>query len=82
MRSATSAEPLSITSSFTSNPKSVAARVFALDEPWRGNFLAYIAAQMGRNGNEPSEEELAAWLAEDPVLCRHVRLLLYVWTKR
>ena len=66
---------------FISRPESVAARVMALEEPWRTRFLEYIGSV--RNSRKPeSVEELTACLAEDPALCNHIRLLLCAWTKR
>lgn len=80
MRFVTGAD--SLFTDFSSRPESVTERLAALSEPWRGNFLRYIAERVGRDGQAPSLEEVREWLAADPVLCRHVRLLLYEWTKR
>lgn len=82
MRSVTSADFL-FTDSFASRPESVLERLFSLPDPWRENFLRYIAARAGAgNDGLPAREEVLAYLEADPELCREVRLMLYAWTKR
>lgn len=60
---------------------SLTEALFALDEPWRGRFLAFVAtrAKWAECRQEPTPEEVTAWFAADPSLRRRISLLLYLW---
>ena len=63
------------------DPGVLAARIFALAEPWRGRFIGYIADAAGyRNGRgaKPSQAQVAGWL-RDRRLFRQVKAMLDTW---
>jgi hypothetical protein len=60
---------------------SLAESLFRLPDPWRDRFLTLVAFRaVGRvnDGRPPSQEEVAAWLA-DLKLYREVTLMLSSW---
>lgn len=57
-----------------------AETICSLEEPWRGRFVGYVARRLGRDGRQPTREELARWLSGNPVLTRQVALMLWRWT--
>ena len=64
------------------DPGVLAARIFALAEPWRGRFIGYIADAAGyRNGRgaKPSQAQVARWL-RDRRLFRQVKAMVDTWT--
>jgi hypothetical protein len=64
------------------NVQSLTQALFSLDEPWRGRFLSLVANYATKwvwDGQQPTCEEVAAWLETNPPLYRWVRLLLYRW---
>ncbi len=58
------------------------ADVFSLDEPWRSRFLdliANMATHWRGSAQQPTREEVAAWLGANPALCQQVKLLVGAW---
>lgn len=60
--------------------------LLALDEPWRGRFLAYLADQATAgswNGGEeePDRQTLVQWLTMDLELRRRITLMLATWRR-
>jgi hypothetical protein len=58
------------------------AALFSLEEPWRGRFLSLVANLATRwkwQAQEPTPEEITAWLGMNPALYQQVKSLLYTW---
>lgn len=66
------------------NVESITEAMFALEEPWRGRFLALLANQAtggAWNGQRPERKEVMTWLRDDLDLYREVTLLLNAWRR-
>lgn len=64
-----------------SSAELITENLFALTDPWRDRFLAFIAERalgQGWNGQEPTKKEVTDWLGEES-LCQAVTLLLNTW---
>ncbi len=57
----------------------ITEQIFALDEPWRGRFIAYISAHVNGDSQPVDQNRVNAWLC-DPILRRMVEALLRAWT--
>ena len=57
----------------------VAEQIFALDEPWRGRFIAYIKTHVNGDCLSVDESRVNVWL-RDPLLRRLIEALLKAWT--
>lgn len=60
----------------------LARNIDSMDEPWRGRFLTLVAnyaTKWAWDGNQPTQEEVTAWLRSNPALYQWVRSLISVW---
>ena len=63
---------------------SLTEALFALEEPWQGQFLTLVAnlsTNWRWNERRPEQRDVAAWLKADPDLCREVTSLLDAWQR-
>lgn len=62
--------------------ESLAARLFALEEPWRSRFLELIAAHAEISSPADLTEDVVADWLRNQSLYKQVRLMLRTWTNK
>ena len=58
--------------------------LFSLEVPWRSRFLTLVASRATWRAEEvqqPTPEEVAAWLANNPALHKWTSVLLRMWQR-
>jgi len=57
----------------------IVAQVYALDDPWRSQFLEEIANLAGEESTKPDRDQVTQWLMKDARLRGNVTSMLHSW---